>query len=112
MVVIELKAEDEDDEDSLVFDLENNETDFEEVSEGKYEWETDYESSGNYELKVSVSDKTVEQIAGLSSTSVGDVVEIENYSVAESDFLYLYTLRPNDSDVRKIAKYPSGGFSM
>jgi hypothetical protein len=57
-------------------------------------------------LKVNVSDKTVEQIAGLSSTSVGDVIEIENYNVAESDFLY--TLRPNDSDVRKIAKYPSG----
>ncbi len=58
-------------------------------------------------VKVLMAEKKVTTLPGLSSSSVGEVVEISNYvDPAGNDFLYL--LRPSNKDVRKISKVASG----
>jgi len=58
-------------------------------------------------MKYNVVENNLQILAGLSSTTLGDVASIENYTTPEGvDILYL--LRPNDNDIRKVLKYPSG----
>ncbi|MBN2015411.1 hypothetical protein JW766_01125 [Candidatus Dojkabacteria bacterium] len=58
-------------------------------------------------LKLHLDEKKVERLAGLSSTSVGEVKEIDNYVTPDGTNI-LYLLRPSKNDVRKITKYSSG----
>lgn len=58
-------------------------------------------------LKFNLTEKKVEALAGLSVSSVGAITEIENYAIQDgSNFLYI--LRGDNNDVRKISKYASG----
>lgn len=58
-------------------------------------------------MKYNVVENNLQILAGLSSTTLGDVATIENYTTPEGvDILYL--LRPNNNDIRKVLKYPSG----
>jgi len=61
-------------------------------------------------LSVNLSDKSVQEIAGLSSSSVGSVTASEYYTSPDGSE-YLYLLRAQNNDVRKISRYTSG-FSL
>jgi len=58
-------------------------------------------------LKMSGSGNEVQELVGLSASSVGTVTQIENYTTPD-DIDFLYLLRAGNNDVRKISKYPSG----
>ncbi|MBU0975683.1 hypothetical protein KJ918_02710, partial [Patescibacteria group bacterium] len=58
-------------------------------------------------VKVDVDSRTVESIPGLSSTSVGDVNEIDSYTDKDGNE-YIYLLRNQAQDVQKISRYASG----
>jgi len=58
-------------------------------------------------MKYNVSANSLQLLAGLSSTTLGDVATIENYTTNEGDDI-LYLLRPSANDIRKILKYTSG----
>jgi hypothetical protein len=58
-------------------------------------------------VKIDIMSRTAESIAGLSSTSVGDVSEMDTYSDKDGNE-YIYLLRNQAQDVQKISKYPSG----
>lgn len=58
-------------------------------------------------VKYNPVDNSINELVGLSASSVGGVTQIENYTTPDKiDFLYL--LRAGNNDVRKISKYPSG----
>jgi len=58
-------------------------------------------------IKYVVNENVLQELAGLSVTSLGDVSVIENYTTPDrTDYLYL--LRQSSNDVRKITKFPSG----
>lgn len=58
--------------------------------------------------KLLMDSKTIEKPAGLSTSSVGEVVEIENYIDPQLQNNYLYLLRSVERDVRKISTVASG----
>lgn len=58
-------------------------------------------------LKVNVKEDTAQELVGLSNTSVGQAVDIENYATPDGlDILYI--LRASGGDITKTVKYTSG----
>jgi hypothetical protein len=58
-------------------------------------------------LHINIADSSVQEIAGLSITSVGTVTNCEYYT-SPDNAEYFYLLRSGSSDVQKISKYLSG----
>src|SRR4030043_170346 len=58
-------------------------------------------------IMIDMVKRTITPLSGLSSTSVGVVSEAANY-IDPTGSNYLYLLRSEDNDVRKISRYVSG----
>ncbi len=59
-------------------------------------------------LKYSFDDKKLEELVGLSASSIGEVSEMENYITPDGQVEFIYILKPNEKEVRKISKYGTG----